>query len=185
MPAPLFILLLLAIGLAIYAGIALTSWVRMRGRRIVTCPENQQAAAVEVDTAQAVLSAILERPDLRLRSCSRWPERERCHQGCVQQIAAAPHATLSSSALKRFFAGQVCGVCHRTIDDVHVGDQKPGLLNPRTDRILAWDAIPATRLHMVSRTHVPICSNCHMVETFRREHPDLVVDRHRTMKSSH
>ena len=26
-------------------------------------------------------------------------------------------------------------------------------------------------------THLPVCWNCHIAESFRREHPELVVDR--------
>jgi hypothetical protein len=40
-----------------------------------------------------------------------------------------------------------------------------------------WSEIPAEKLQEVMRTHQPVCWNCHIAETFRREHPELVVDR--------
>jgi len=37
--------------------------------------------------------------------------------------------------------------------------------------------IPAEKLQEVLRTDWPVCWNCHVAETFRREHPELVVNR--------
>lgn len=184
MTAQLFILLLIATVVAVYAGVALVSWFKMRGTRVVVCPETEAPAAVEVDCAHAAASAVWEKSDLQLKSCSRWPEREGCNQACVTQIAKAPHDTLATSMLSRFFEGKDCAVCHRAIPNVHAGDQKPGLLNPTSHDICAWDDIPAQDLQAVFRTHLPICSNCQVVETFRREHPELVTDRQRTAASA-
>jgi hypothetical protein len=37
--------------------------------------------------------------------------------------------------------------------------------------------IPAEELQEVLGTHWPVCWNCHTAQTFRRERPELVVDR--------
>jgi len=183
MSAHVFILLLIATVVALYAGVALVAWFRMRGTRIVVCPETKAPAAVAVDCAHAAASAVWERSDLQLTSCSRWPEREGCNQPCVAQIEIAPHDTLATSILSRFFQGKACAICHGAIPKVHAGNPKPGLLNPISHDLYAWHDIPAQDLTAMLRTHLPVCSNCQVAETFRREHGDLVVDRHRTAPS--
>src|SRR5215813_5188483 len=53
---------------------------RFRGTRLVTCPEAKQSAAVEVDAMHAAVTAAVDGIELRLRACSRWPERLDCGQ---------------------------------------------------------------------------------------------------------
>src|SRR4051812_16661769 len=182
MPAPLFLLILFIIVLIVYAGIASAAWFRMRGTRVVVCPESGQPATVEVDAAHAAVSAILERSDLRLKACSRWPERERCKQTCVQQLAIAPHDTSPSWVPEHFFDGKQCALCHRAIPAVHSEEEQPGLLNPISREVVARETIRAQELPPLFRSYVPICSNCRIVETFCREHAHLVVDRHRLLR---
>jgi len=177
MTAQLFVVLLLGIVLAVYLGIALTAWVRMRGTRVVVCPETQRPAAVEVDAAHAALSAMWENADVRLKACSRWPERHDCDQGCVAQIAIAPHDTLATAMLQKYFAGKRCAICKRGIDGVHAGQPRPGLLNVATHETLDWEEIPAQNLPDALATHLPVCANCQVSESFRRKFPDLVTDR--------
>jgi hypothetical protein len=55
------------------------------GIRLVVCPENQQAAAVGVDSRHAAATAIDGTPRLRLCECSRWPDRANCAQACLSQ----------------------------------------------------------------------------------------------------
>jgi len=181
MPAPLFLLILFIIVLIVYAGIASAAWFRMRGTRVVVCPESGQPATVEVDAAHAAVSAILERSDLRLKACSRWPERERCKQTCVQPVAIAPHRTRPRLP-EHFFDGKECALCHRAISEVHSGEEQPGLLNPISRDVVGRETIRAQELPRLLRTHAPICSNCRIVETFCREHAHLVVDRHRLLR---
>jgi hypothetical protein len=180
MNATLLTLLLIAMVVLTYVAITVATWLKLRSTRLVACPENQQPAAVAVDVPHAVLTALREAPELRLQSCSRWPEHANCKEECVTQIAEAPHDTRVTSLLRLFFAGKQCVLCHRDIPLVRAGDPKPGFLNPISHEILAWESIPPQELSAISRTHLPICSNCHIFETFRQEHPDLVVDRHRT-----
>jgi hypothetical protein len=183
MTASLFILLLVAAVLAVYAGIAFATWFRMRGTRVVECPETHRPAAVHVDRLNAALSAISESGSIQLNGCSRWSERGRCDEACAAQIAAAPHDTLATALLQRFFDDKLCTVCHRPIHHVHAGDEKPGLLDPKTGAIIAWEAIWPQAIPSLTETHLPICSNCQVIESFRRKYPDLVVDRHRTVRN--
>lgn len=60
------------------------------GLRLVTCPEKVEAAIVKINATRAIASKLAGRNDLRLRSCSRWPEKKGCNQACLAQLKAAP-----------------------------------------------------------------------------------------------
>jgi hypothetical protein len=92
-----------------------------------------------------------------------------------------PHDAATTAELKHFFEGKPCGDCGRPIPPVHIGEPRPGLMNPETHQEIAWEEIPTADLSATLESHVPICSHCLIVETFRHHHPELVVDRHRTM----
>ena len=93
-----------------------------------------------------------------------------------------PHDAATTAQLKRFFEGKVCAACSRPIAPVHAGELRPGLLNTKTQEAIAWADIPTANLSFALESHDPLCSHCAVVETFRREHPELVVDRHRTLE---
>ena len=57
-----------------------------RRRRVVTCPETGKATGVFVDAARAARSAWMGPLDLRLKNCTRWPERGDCGQECLGQL---------------------------------------------------------------------------------------------------
>ncbi len=61
------------------------------GLRLVTCPETSQQVAVKIKAARAMASALAGRENVRLKSCSRWPEKQGCDQACLGQIAASPN----------------------------------------------------------------------------------------------
>ena len=89
-----------------------------------------------------------------------------------------PHDAATIAQLKHFFEGRQCAACSRPIPPVHAGELRPGLLNANTHEAIAWDDIPEANLSTTLGSHVPICSNCLIAETFRRQYPELVVDRH-------
>ncbi len=64
----------------------LPAWRGYRGKRTVTCPETREPATVEVDAARVAASAWGGVPDVRLKDCSRWPERAGCGQDCLSQV---------------------------------------------------------------------------------------------------
>ena len=92
------------------------------------------------------------------------------------------HDPATTAQLKHFFEGKQCAACSRPVPAVHAGEMRPGLLNTSTHETIAWNDIPAANLSTMLESHAPICSNCLIIETFRREHPDLVVDRHGTVE---
>jgi hypothetical protein len=93
MTAQVFVPLVLGLVLAVYLGIAIRTWLRFRGAHVVRCPESNTLAAVTVDIGHAAATAVWEQADVRLATCSRWPERKGCDEGCAPQIAASPELT--------------------------------------------------------------------------------------------
>jgi hypothetical protein len=156
-------------------------YVRFKGTRIVTCPETHQAVAVEVDARQAALSTARGKCSLRLRDCSRWPERQNCGQECLKQIEAGPMECLLRTILAKWYAGKVCVLCHRPIPefdwlDTDWLEHQPALLDP-SGRTVGWDEFPPEKLAEALASHRPVCWTCHNAESFRRRFPELVVDR--------
>lgn len=178
------VLLLLGAVIAVFAGLALRTYFRMRGARVVVCPETRAPAGVTVDATHAALSALRETPDIRLGSCTRWPEREECDQACVAQIVAAPEETLATNMLTRWYTDRLCAICDRAVPPVRSGEPRPGLLDPAAPerRILGWEDIPADQLPAALESHLPVCSNCFIAESFRQQFPDRVTDRAPTEK---
>jgi hypothetical protein len=162
----------LAIGLRRYLGV----YLKFRGERIVSCPETHRPAAVRVAAGVAALDATISRGDLRLCKCSRWPERQDCPQDCLAQIKEAPEACLVWNIMNRWYQGQSCAYCRQPFKNIHWHDHPPAMVS--ADRkTVQWNEIPAERLQETMRTQVPVCWNCHIAETFRRVHPELVVNR--------
>ena len=64
----------------------LPAWREYRGKKAVTCPETGQPVTVEVDASRVAVSAWGGVPDVRLKNCSRWPERATCGQDCLIQL---------------------------------------------------------------------------------------------------
>jgi hypothetical protein len=65
----------------------LPAYRAFRGGRTLTCPETREPAEVEVDAAHVAAAAWGGRLDVRLKDCSRWPERAGCGQECLGQVA--------------------------------------------------------------------------------------------------
>src|SRR5690242_20605091 len=175
-----YILLLMAIAVAglvvVGLGRALRTYLRVRGKRLVSCPETHKPAAVRAAAGKVALEATVGNQQLRLSECSSWPEREACGQECLAQIQEAPKACLVWTIINRWYQGQKCVYCHKPFEEIHWHDHPPALLDSEC-RTVEWNKIPAEKLQEMLVTHWPVCWSCHMTETFRREHPELVVDR--------
>lgn len=65
-------------------------YLRLRGLRLLRCPETRMPAAVGLDAAYAAWTAAFRRPLLRVRSCTLWPRRAGCAQRCcdLPELAA-------------------------------------------------------------------------------------------------
>lgn len=171
------VVLLLAVGLFVFRAIpGVRAYFDYRGKRLVTCPETHKAEAVEVAAAEAALGAFLTEPTLRLIECSRWPERQDCGQDCLQQIETDPENCLVWNIVAKWYEGKSCVFCHRKIGPLHHLDHIPALLGP-DHKTAEWKEFRPQQLPEILGTHRPVCWNCHIAERFRREHPELVVDR--------
>jgi hypothetical protein len=61
----------------------LAVFARFRAKRRLTCPESGMDVEVGVDAARAGLTGVFGLPRLRVKSCSLWPTRSTCGQGCL------------------------------------------------------------------------------------------------------
>jgi len=166
-----------AIFLLVRAAVGLYSYFHFRGTRLVTCPETKRPAAVEIDAAHIGLtSALGMSPGLRLEDCSRWQVRERCDEPCLSQLENAPEECLVRRIVTLWYESKDCAFCHKAIPPVEWPGHQPALMDPN-GRTVQWNEIPAEQLPDVLATFRPVCWNCHVTETFRREHPEMVVER--------
>ncbi len=165
-----------AVYLLFALGGALRTYLKLRGKRLVKCPETNQPAAVDLNAGQAARQTLAGTPHLRLSECSRWPEREGCGQECLGQIEAAPGDCLVRNIVERWYVGKVCAYCQRPIHEIEWQGHKPALMDPQRHTV-QWDDVPAEQLPEVMDTYLPVCWDCHVTETFRRQHPELVTDR--------
>ena len=62
-------------------------WRRAREARSVRCPHVSQAATVLLDPWYAVKMHARGDRELRVKTCSQWPERCACGQDCLVEIA--------------------------------------------------------------------------------------------------
>ncbi len=151
------------------------AYFRLRGTRVVTCPADQSKAAVEVDARKAATGALFGKSSFALTACSHWPERHDCGQQCLREIAASPIDCLVRVQLTRWYEGKTCAYCRRPFDTIDWYERRPALLAP-AGRTLAWPEVDAALLDDTLHTHKPVCFDCHVAETFRRTHPELVLD---------
>jgi hypothetical protein len=151
---------------------------KYRGKMLVTCPETRKPAAVDLKVGHAALTATFGHRDLELKTCTRWPERQDCGQECLRQIERAPHDCLVRTIVAQWYAGKRCGLCDQAFDSIESWGHQLALMTP-DGSTTEWGSIPAEQLPAVFTTHKPVCWNCHIAESFRRAHPELVVDRER------
>jgi hypothetical protein len=172
----LLIAVLLVAG--IYFGIRYFVRARQKfsGERVIICPETGKQAMVEVDAARAAATSLLGRTDLRLENCWRWPIRQDCGQECLLQLDVAPEDCLVRSVLEKWYRGKVCAFCHVPFTQMHIIDHQPALLSPEGATV-EWGQIPLSATMAAMTTCLPVCWNCHVAQSFYREHPDMVVDR--------
>ena len=152
------------------------TYLRYRGQRVVTCPETQQPAAVGVDALKSARVAMGGKQWIGLDQCSRWPERRTCGQECLSQIHADPQNCLVWNMVAAWYRGKACAYCRKPLTEIRWHDRHPALLSP--ERVAKqWNEIPAEKLPEVFQTHLPVCWNCYIAETFRRQNGDRVLDR--------
>ena len=112
----------------------------------------------------------------RSEQCSRWPIKEQCGQECLMDLDVAPERCLVSGVLMRWYRGRNCCYCGKPFEELHWIDHKPALKSPE-GFLKRWSAVLVGNLSMVLETHLPVCWDCFIAQSFLREHPDVVVYR--------
>jgi hypothetical protein len=153
-------------------------YARFRGTRVVICPETRAATGVIVDAWHAAATGIRKAPELRLQSCSRWPERAGCDQACIRQIEAAADDCLLRNILSRWYLGKDCALCTEPFGEIHWADHKPAFMNTQ-GKIREWKDVLPEEVFAILDTHLPVCWRCSVTQTFCQEHSDLVLNRSR------
>jgi hypothetical protein len=159
---------------------ALGAYFTFRGKRLITCPETHQTEAVDVAARKAALTALFGEPTLRLDRCTRWPVRQDCGQECLQQVESDPDNCLVWNIVSNWYEGKKCVFCQKQFGRMQRVDHTPALLAP-DGTTAEWKEFSPEQLPDVFSAFEPVCWDCHITESFRRERPDLVVDRHREM----
>jgi hypothetical protein len=169
--------LVLLIGTLVFGiTLALRAYLRYRGERLVTCPETHKPAAVRVDVAKVASTLLIGKQEIRLDHCSRWPEKRNCGQECLSQVNADPQHCLVWNIVAEWYKGKSCAYCQKPFGEIHWHERHPAVLSP--ERIAKqWNEIPAEQLPGVFATHLPVCWNCYIAETFRRQNGEKVLDR--------
>jgi hypothetical protein len=166
---------LLVAALVAAAGWFLVRWYRLRGARVVTCPETDAPAGVAVDAVHAAIHG----GKLRLESCSRWPERQGCGQECLRQMEASPESCLVRHILAEWYRGKKCTYCGQEFTEIEWGARKPGLV--LADGTLAeWGQVKPEEIPDTLRHASPICCSCYIATSFAQKYPKSIVERSRT-----
>ena len=186
MSIELYLIILIVVLAALYFVVPFVAgtYLKFRGERVITCPETRKPAGVEVDSLHAALTAAFTHPDLRLKTCSRWPERQDCGQECLLQIEISPEDCLVRHILASWYLGKHCASCGKKFAEIQWSEHKPALLSPE-GKTVEWRELPPEKVPDALKTHFPVCWDCHITETFCREYPDLIVDRSHVSEGVH
>jgi len=149
---------------------------RLSGKMLVTCPETHKTVAVRVATGKAALGAIAGKQHVELRNCTRWPERQDCDQACLNELLADPEKHSVWTIASKWYEGKACFYCGRPITELSHLDHSPGLIS-FDGKIIEWNQLRAEELPEQLASGRPVCWNCTVTESFRKEHPELVIDR--------
>jgi hypothetical protein len=57
-----------------------------KGKRVVGCPGTTEDGIVEVDALRFAVTSLNDKPEVRIESCSRWPENADCEERCKPQL---------------------------------------------------------------------------------------------------
>jgi hypothetical protein len=149
---------------------------KLSGKMLVTCPETHQTVAVKVATGKAAMAAIAGKEHIELSHCTRWPERANCDQACLSELLADPEKHSVWRIVSKWYEGKTCFYCGRPISELSHLDHSPGLISFE-GKVIEWNRLRAEEVPGQLASARPVCWNCTVTESFRKEHPELVTDR--------
>lgn len=154
-----------------------SAWRTFRGTRVITCPENLEAAAVKVNAAHAAQwASIAGEPDLKLKSCTRWPEKAGCGQECLAQIERSPESCLVQTIVSDWYAGKACTFCEKPIGQIAWHERPPAVFVEGAGAA-EWKDIAPEKLPAAFAHGKAVCWSCSVRENFLREHPGYAIER--------
>jgi len=159
-------------GAAILIGLPLVSTIstyyKNRGKRSVTCPDDQKKAEIEVDNRFALQTAMHGREHMRVQTCSHWPENVDCGQECMVQVEPTPENI--ELLFLRWFDGKACGSCGRLLAPP---DWRMGRMAFLDDnfKLVELRQIDLEDLGSVPEPKRPLCWKCHQEEKQRQAQP--------------
>ena len=170
-----YIIVVALVAVAVYFGVRyfVRAARKFGGSQVVVCPETGKQAIVEVDTRRAALTSLVGQTDIRVESCWRWPLNEDCGQKCLLQLDVGSEDCLVRSVLTKWYRGKKCAFCERSFGKMDLFDHKPALFNPEGITV-EWDEISMSDVNKAMATYLPVCGNCHITQTFYREHPEVL-----------
>lgn len=178
MTTVIYFSIIVLVATAVFFGTRYFVRARLRygsAQRIV-CPETGNTAIVELDAVRAALTSAVGQPDIRLESCSRWPLNENCGQECLTQLDGPPADCLVRGVLSKWYQSKFCVYCGKQFGEIQWTDHKPAV-ETADGRLLEWEQVPVKDFEQALSTYVPVCWDCYIAQSFRRDHPDLVVYR--------
>lgn len=160
----------------IWAGIAaVRARRRLAGVRLVTCPESGTVAAVSFDRDHAALTAFATRhAEVRLDACSRWTGLAGCDEACLPEAEAQSGSM--SDLIARWTGQRRCALCGGRLVEAGALGHHVALRSP-DGATTEWPDLSLAALPEALLTSKAVCWNCHIAESFRRSHPELVTDR--------
>ena len=100
-----------------------------------------------------------------------------CDKDCIYQLANAPEDCAVRVMLEEFYEGRSCVLCRMPTAPPRWDEHKPALMRAYDRKTFECRELPPGALPVVLDSYLPVCWDCHVAETFRREHPELVADR--------
>lgn len=172
----IFPILLFFLGAVLVTGlpvaVELQAYFANRGRRSVVCPENGEAADVEVDRNYALQTALHNHESSRLESCTRWPEKGDCGQDCLVQLDPSPENV--ERLLRKWFEGKTCAICTCPLTASDWQRSRLAVLNAQ-QKIFELRHMRLDQLQSSLKNTRPLCWNCHQEERTRQARPSRVL----------
>ena len=64
---------------------------RLVGRHAVLCPDDGKPAVIQIRALHGAITSLVDDPESLIRTCSRWPAKSGCGQGCLRAIPRLRH----------------------------------------------------------------------------------------------